>query len=56
MITDRHMARVFLTQARATPHAGWRATLLAWAKKRRAAGRAVRVRDALQLSLFSEGA
>ncbi|CAA2106123.1 hypothetical protein [Variovorax paradoxus] len=53
MITDRHMARVFLTQARATPHAGWRATLLTWAKKRRVAGRIAAPR---QLSLFSEGA
>jgi hypothetical protein len=38
-MTDRHMARVYLTQARATPHLRWRATLLAWAKKRRVAGR-----------------
>ncbi|SDX15316.1 hypothetical protein SAMN05518669_103415 [Variovorax sp. YR634] len=37
-VTDRHMARVYLAQARATPHAGWRATLLGWAKKRRVAG------------------
>ncbi|MNV54615.1 hypothetical protein D3C71_1468160 [compost metagenome] len=45
-----------LAQAHATPHAGWRATLLGWARKRRVAGRAVRVRRAQQLSLFSEGA
>ncbi|MDQ0082883.1 hypothetical protein J2W35_003242 [Variovorax boronicumulans] len=51
MITDRHMARVYLAQARATPHAGWRATLLAWARRRRVAGR-----RGQQLSLFSEGA
>lgn len=51
MVDNRHMARVFLAQARATPHAGWRATLLAWAKKRRVAGRAPAPR---QLSLFSE--
>ena len=56
MVNDRHMARVFLAQARATPHAGWRATLLAWARRRRVAGRVVRVRAAQQLSLFSEGA
>lgn len=50
-VTDRHMARVYLAQARATPHLGWRATLLAWAKKRRVSGRATAPR---QLSLFSE--
>ncbi|MDP9908265.1 hypothetical protein J2W27_000358 [Variovorax boronicumulans] len=55
MVNDRHMARVFLAQARATPHAGWRATLLAWARRRRVAGRVVRARRAQQLSLFSEG-
>ena len=56
MITDRHMARVFLAQARATPHAGWRATLLGWALERRVAGRVTPVRREQQLSLFSEGA
>jgi hypothetical protein len=56
MVTGRHMAQVFLAQARAMPHAGWRATLLGWAKKRRVAGRAMRVRRAQQLSLFSEAA
>lgn len=56
MTTDPHMARVFLVQARATPHAGWRATLLGWAKKRRVAGRMVRPRRVQQFSLFSEGA
>lgn len=55
-VDDRHMARVFIAQARATPHPGWRATLLVWAKKRRVAGRLVRVRQMQQLSLFSEGA
>lgn len=54
MVDDRYMARVFLTQARATPRAGWRATLLGWAKKRRVAGRVVRVRRGQQLSLFQE--
>lgn len=54
MVDDRHMARVFLTQARATPHAGWRATLLGWAKARRVKGRVV-FRPGQQLSLFQEG-
>lgn len=52
MTIDRLMARVYLTQARATPHASWRATLLRWAKQRRVAGRAPVPR---QLCLFSEG-
>ncbi|BEP34289.1 hypothetical protein GmRootV59_12630 [Variovorax sp. V59] len=55
MTTDRHMLRVFLAQARATLHAGWRATLLTWARRRRAAGRVVRARRAQQLTLFAEG-
>lgn len=50
------MARVFIAQARATPHAGWRATLLSWALRRRVAGRVVGAPPAQQLSLFSEGA
>jgi hypothetical protein len=54
VITDRDMARVFLAQARATPHAGWRATLLAWARLRRVAGRRVQERRPQQISLFSE--
>lgn len=52
MNINRHMARVYLTQARATPHLSWRATLLAWAKARRVAGRAPAPR---QLNLFAEG-
>ena len=55
-VDDRVMARVYLAQARATPHAGWRATLLGWARRRRVAGRVVRARLAQQISLFSEGA
>jgi hypothetical protein len=54
MITDRHLARVFIAQARATHHAGWRATLIDWARKRRVAGRLMHARPAQQLSLFSE--
>lgn len=50
-MNNRHMGSVFIAQARATPHAGWRAILLAWARRRRAAGR-----RGQQLSLFSEGA
>lgn len=56
MVKDRHMAPVYIAQARATPHAGWRATLLTWAKKRRVAGHVVRVRRVQQLTLFEEAA
>jgi hypothetical protein len=38
-VDDRYMARVFIQQARATKHLSWRATLLAWARKRRVSGR-----------------
>lgn len=36
----RFAARVYLTQARATPWPQWRATLLGWAKRLRTAGHA----------------
>ncbi len=49
---NRHIARVFLTQARATKHASWRATLLGWARKRRTAGR----QQPRQLDLFGMAA
>jgi len=45
----RHMARVLLTQARATPWPDWRATLLAWAKRNRRESNAATPRQA---SLF----
>lgn len=48
MVSDRYLARVYLTQARATPWPQWRATLLGWAKRLRTAGH----RKAGQLELF----
>lgn len=35
MISHTHMARVYIAQARATPHRSWRTTLLDWAGARR---------------------
>ncbi len=47
MVTDRYMARVYLTQARATRWPAWRAQLLAWARRCRVAGH-----KGMQLDLF----
>ena len=44
----RHIARVYLEQARVTPWPNWRATLLAWAKRKRNESNAL----AMQRSLF----
>lgn len=38
-VTNRHMVRLYLTRAHATPNAEWRATLRRRAKQRGVAGR-----------------
>jgi len=57
VVSDLHMARVYLAQAKATPHREFRVTLLEWAcncTRRHARLREVRNRKAeQQLELFA---
>lgn len=54
MVTDRYMARVYIQQARETPHRGWAFVLLGWAGDRRRAALAAIKRPAVpvQAELF----
>ncbi|MDT4880375.1 hypothetical protein FQZ97_1161230 [compost metagenome] len=49
-----HQARVYLAQARATPHRGWRMILLSWAAKRRFAAMAATAQPPRQLDIFND--
>lgn len=48
-----HMARVYLHQARCTPHRSWRFTLMQWAAERRLKAASIRPMITNQLDFFT---